>query len=134
MAPKFGPRKIGQAAFARDQIRQSQKKKFGPRKFGARKAAQMAADLSRAEAAADAEAARTAPVPEDGGEASTTSVKQMAAALAENHVLLDEFIGLEKARPGGPRKTAIKLFLGTEMAKAEDARDEVLDELQALLK
>ena len=131
--PKFGPRKIGQAAFARDKIKQTQKRKFGPRKFGAKKAAEMARELHAAETAADLEA-RGAPAQADGGEAPSTSVKQMAQALSENNALLDEFIGLEKARVGGTRKTAIKLFLGTEMAKAEDARDEVLDELQALLK
>lgn len=131
-SPKFGHRKIGRAAFELAKVRAKQTKKFGPRKFGAKKAALMAAELAEAEAKA---AGVTAPAPTaPEGEAPTTSVKHMAIALGENVEHLDEFIGLEKARPGGLRKTAIKLFLGTELAKEENARDEVIAELQDLLK
>ncbi len=129
--PKFGFRKIGRAAFERDKLREKATSKFGPRKFGAKKAAQMKQELAEADAAVEAE--RGAPAEETAADPATTSVKAMAVALADNGQLLDEFINLEKARPSGTRKTAIKLFLGTEMAKAENARDEVIAELQSLL-
>lgn len=126
--PKFGRRKIGNAAFELAKLKEGQRKKFGPRKFGARKAAIMDAQLAAAQAAVDEE--KSPPQ----GDAPTTSVKQMATALGENPSHLDQFIELEKQRPAGVRKTAIKLFLGTEMQKEDAARQEVIDELQALLK
>lgn len=132
MAVKFGPRKIGQAAFNLSQVRAKQTKKFGPRKYGAKKAALMAAELAEAEAAAEGVAVPKEPVVTE--EIPTTSVKQMAIALGENVEHLDEFIQLEKDRPGGVRKTAVKLFLGTELAKEDKARDEVIADLQDLLK
>lgn len=136
--PKFGPRKIGRAQFELLKVRQAQKKKFGPRKFGAKKAAIMAQQLAEAEQAvaqeqpsAQVQEQRTSsPAPEGA----TTSVKQMAKALGENVALLDEFIELEQQRPNGARKTALKLFLGTELAKEDKARDEVIEQLQQLLK
>ena len=90
------------------------------------------AALGDAEAAvAGAEGKPPAPAPQ--GDRPTTSVKQMAVALGDNPALLDDFIALEKDRTGGARKTAVKLFLGTELAKAEDTREEVIADLQALL-
>lgn len=133
---KFGPRKIGAAAFAHEALRKKQTSKFGPRKFGARKAAQMAAELAQARAAMQEEAGEPTEVLQPVAaepQPATTSIKQMAVALAENGELLDEFIALEKERPGGPRKGAVKLFMGTEMVKGEDAREEVVESLQALL-
>lgn len=127
MAVKFGPKKVGQAAFELSKVKARQTQKFGPRKFGAKKAALMRTELAEAEAKVNGDTTPAEAPP------ATTSIKQMAVALTENPTHLDEFIALEVARPGGPRKGAIKLFLGTEMSKDEGPRDEVLATLRGLI-
>jgi len=132
--PKFGPRKVGQANFEASKLREKAVKKFGPRKFGHRKAAQMKAELDAAEAKAaglenvDLEPA-TAPVV-----VAATSIKQLDQALKDNPALYEELYKLEVARPDGPRKGALRIFLAAEMNLDGGPRDERLEQIQDLLK
>ncbi len=133
--PKFGPRKVGQANFEASKLRETAVRKFGPRKFGVRKAAQMKAELD----AADAKAAGIEPVDEAppvtvDTTVTATSIKQVDEALKENPALYEELYALEVARPDGPRKGALRIFLAAEMNLEGGPRDERLEQIQDLLK
>jgi hypothetical protein len=123
--PHFGPRKIGKARFDALQLREQATKKFGPRKFGKRKAAEMLSALEEAESRV------TAPVVE--GEIAATSIKQLREVLSDNPTMADELYAAELARPAGPRKQAVKLFLSIEFAREDGARPDRQAELEGLL-
>lgn len=135
MSVKFGPRKIGQAAFELKKLKDAAKSKFGPRKFGKRKASAMAAEIAVAESVVDAEQTKTVePARVVGDVATATSIKQIDEALQENHVLYEELYQLELERPDGPRKGAIRIFMREEMALEGGPRDERMAELEDLVK
>ncbi len=133
--PKFGPRKVGQAKFEAAKLREKAVKKFGPRKFGVRKAAQMKAELDAAEAKAlGLEAPDAAPQVTTDTAVAATSIKQLDQALKDNPALYEELYALEVARPDGPRKGALRIFLASEMNLDGGPRDERLEQIQDLLK
>ena len=130
--PKFGPRKVGAAAFKAAALREETGKKFGPRKFGARKAAAMNAAL----VAADAEATgkMTADTAPPAAPVTATSIKQVDVALKENPATYEELYALELERAEGPRKGALRIFLAAEMNLEGGPRDERLAQIEGLLK
>lgn len=140
--PKFGPRKMGEAAFKAAKLREKHTKKFGPKKYGARKAAEMKAELAAAEALAageseelyDALTGPVAPVETTDAVLTATSIKQIEDALQENPALYEELYALELERPDGPRKGALRIFLAAEMNLESGPRDERLSEIEDLLK
>ena len=119
----FGPRKIGQAAFEKQQLLDEAGKHFGVRKGTAEDAAATATAIAGAEAK---EAAEKEPL-------SYTTLNQIEAALEDNPSLYEEFYGLEMKRADGPRKGAIRMFLEQEVNHPDGPREARMGELEALL-
>lgn len=136
--PKYGPRKIGKAAFDLEKKTEVVKNKFGPRKFGRRRAAQMAAEIAVLEEAVAEEKAPVTEKPVEParvveGDFTAASIKQIDEALKENPALYEELYALELERPDGGRKGALRIFLAAEMALEGGPRDERMADLEARL-
>lgn len=118
----FGPRKIGQTAFAK-QAKVNESSRYGPRKGGGEPAVDSATAIAETEAR---EAAEKKPV-------SYTTLAQLEEALEENPSLYEEFYALEMKRADGARKGAIRLFLEQEIQHADGPRESRMNELESLL-
>ena len=136
MSVKYGPRKVGQAAYELNKLNVAAKSKFGLRKFGRRKASAMAAEIAVAESVVEEEKQPKTVVPARvaGELPTTTSIKQIDEALLENHALYEELFALELERADGPRKGALRIFMREEMALEGGPRDERMAELEDLVK
>jgi hypothetical protein len=144
---RFGPRKIGKAAFElQEKKHKVLKSKFGPRKYGKKKAAKMAAELEELERAVVGESSgipeatppEAPPAPVEparvvGEELTAASIKQIDEAMKENPALYEELYALELERPDGGRKGAFRIFLAAEMSLEGGPRDERMAELEELL-
>ena len=133
---KFGPKKLGKAAYDLAVTKAVVVQKYGPKKFGARKIAEMHAAVTQAEQVVDDEKAPAVEgkAVDTANVTGTTSIKQIDQALQDNPAVYEEMYALEMRRIEGPRKGAMRLFMAAEMARNGGPREDRMAEIEAFLK
>jgi hypothetical protein len=66
-------------------------------------------------------------------ETPSLSIAKLEEALEDNPALVDSFLPLELARPGGPRKGALQALEIAEQLRPDGAREDVLTQIAAAL-
>jgi hypothetical protein len=118
----FGRGVIGDEAYEAEQaVVERQADVFGPGVVG------LPADpVNKPGPGVAAQAAGTTDVP-------SLSVTKLEEALEENPALVDSFLPIELARPGGPRKGALQALEIAEQLRPDGAREDVLTQIAAAL-
>lgn len=138
----YGPRKIGQEAFEKQQAEKVMASReatvYGPRKGNP------TADLetesepeSEPETEPEVETDSTETEPEveladaaDSDESGYVTIDELTSALAGDPSLLDTAIEAEFGRDDGPRKGAARVLLETELEREDGPREEVVARLE----
>lgn len=151
---RYGPRKLGEEEFERQQARKALSSRggtvYGPRKAGAPPETEDAT-----EPAGSGGEDQEPPTPEvvtdstdtegdeptdgeenpflptgDGDASGYTTIEELEAALEQDPTLLDLAIEAEFDRDGGPRKGAARALLDFELEREDGPREEVVTRLE----
>lgn len=136
MPSHFGPRVIGDAAYAAEEAQRAiGALHFGARVTGVEHPGGASPDATPPDGATAPETVpHGAPAPEEATAQGGLSIAALTEALAENGALVDEFWAAELRRAEGPRKGAVRALLAAEVGKPGGGRPKMVAVLTEALK